>query len=93
MDAHDDEGDIKLQKESADLIADLDRALPKFLRKPDGHGGYRLRTRIRVVEKHRIDSAVRTLARPKSPATAPTNILRLLLSKDPGALSRTAAIT
>lgn len=63
MDAHDDEADIKLQKESADLIDDLDRALPKFLRKPDGHGGYRLRSRIRVIEKHRIDSAVRTLAR------------------------------
>lgn len=69
MDAHDDEGDIKLQKESADLIADLDRALPKFLRKPDGHGGHRLRSRVRVIEKHRIDSAVRTLARLKSQAT------------------------
>lgn len=58
MDAFDDEGDIKLQKESADLIADLDQALPKLLRKPDGHGGYRLRSRVRIVERSRIDSAV-----------------------------------
>lgn len=63
MDAFDDEGDIKLQKESADLIADLDQALPKLLRKPDGHGGYRLRSRVRTVEKHRIDEAVSFLAR------------------------------
>jgi hypothetical protein len=59
MDALDDEGDIKLQKESADLIADLDRALPGFLRKSDGHGGYRLRSRVRVTERHRLDFAVR----------------------------------
>ncbi|SPO05979.1 related to tubulin-folding cofactor D (chaperone) [Cephalotrichum gorgonifer] len=58
MDARDDEGDIKLQKQSADLIADLDRTLPTFLRKPDGHGGNRLRSRVRVVERHRLDSAV-----------------------------------
>ncbi|MBE3050013.1 hypothetical protein IMZ48_47435 [Candidatus Bathyarchaeota archaeon] len=63
MDAFDDEGDIKLQKESSDLIADLDHALPRLLRKPDGHGGYRLRSRVRVVEKNRIDLAVSLLSR------------------------------
>ncbi|WYZ45244.1 hypothetical protein EsH8_VIII_000560 [Colletotrichum jinshuiense] len=36
MDAHEDDSDIKLQKVSSDLIADLSRSLPLFLRKPDG---------------------------------------------------------
>ncbi|KAH0597317.1 hypothetical protein MHUMG1_04694 [Metarhizium humberi] len=39
MDAPDLDFDIKLQKISGDLIADLDRALTTSLRKPDGHGG------------------------------------------------------
>ena len=47
MDAKDEEGDIKLQKESAELLAELERFLPTFLQKPDGHGGTRLRTRVR----------------------------------------------
>lgn len=58
MDAYDDNADIKLQKESADLIADLDKALPKLLRKPDGRGGFRLRSRVRIVERNRIDAVV-----------------------------------
>ncbi|KID79165.1 beta-tubulin cofactor d, partial [Metarhizium brunneum ARSEF 3297] len=39
MDAPDSDFDIKLQKISGDLIADLDRALTTSIRKPDGHGG------------------------------------------------------
>ncbi|PKS08940.1 hypothetical protein jhhlp_003553 [Lomentospora prolificans] len=55
MDAKDEEGDIKLQKESAELIAEFERSLPTFLRKPDGHGGTRLRTRVRTWETFKLN--------------------------------------
>ncbi|KAF4126635.1 tubulin-specific chaperone D [Geosmithia morbida] len=42
-----EEFDIKLQKISADLIADFDRFLPTFLRKADGNGGSRVYSRVR----------------------------------------------
>jgi hypothetical protein len=49
---------VKLQKESADLIAEFERTLPTFLYKPDGHGGTRLRTRVRAWETFRLDQSV-----------------------------------
>ena len=54
MDAPEADFDIKLQKISADLIADFDRFLPTFLRKPDGNGngGSRVRSRVRARELH-----------------------------------------
>ncbi|KAF5123574.1 Tubulin-specific chaperone D [Metarhizium anisopliae] len=48
MDAPDSDFDIKLQKISGDLIADLDRALTTSLRKPDGHGG----TQFKVLDMY-----------------------------------------
>ena len=48
MDAPDTDFDIKLQKLSADLIADLDRALTTLLRKHDGHGGTTVRSLVRA---------------------------------------------
>ncbi|KID92154.1 beta-tubulin cofactor d [Metarhizium guizhouense ARSEF 977] len=50
MDAPDSDFDIKLQKISGDLIADLDRALTTSLRKHDGHGGTQLRSFVRARE-------------------------------------------
>ncbi|PNY25556.1 Tubulin-specific chaperone D [Tolypocladium capitatum] len=50
MDAPEADGDVKLQKISADLIADLDRSLTTFLRKPDGRGGTRIRSFVRARE-------------------------------------------
>lgn len=50
MDASDSDFDIKLQKISGDLIADLDRALTTSLRKPDGHGGTQVRSFVRARE-------------------------------------------
>ncbi|KAK9435291.1 tubulin cofactor D [Metarhizium brunneum] len=50
MDAPDSDFDIKLQKISGDLIADLDRALTTSLRKPDGHGGTQVRSFVRARE-------------------------------------------
>ncbi|TWU76628.1 hypothetical protein ED733_008233 [Metarhizium rileyi] len=50
MDAPDSEFDVKLQKISSDLITDLDRALTTSLRKPDGHGGTRVRSFVRARE-------------------------------------------
>lgn len=71
MDAKDDEGDVKLQKESAELIAEFERTLPTFLYKPDGHGGTRLRTRVRAWETFRLDESVsesRVLVPSKGPS-------------------------
>ncbi|KAJ3497046.1 hypothetical protein NLG97_g2195 [Lecanicillium saksenae] len=50
MNAADEDLDNKLQKISTDLIADLDRALVSYLRKPDGHGGTRVRSFVRARE-------------------------------------------
>ncbi|EXF79713.1 beta-tubulin cofactor d [Colletotrichum fioriniae PJ7] len=55
MDAHEDDGDIKLQKASSELIAEFSRSLPLFLRKPDGKT---LRARVRVSETSRLISSL-----------------------------------
>ncbi|KAI1630961.1 tubulin folding cofactor D C terminal-domain-containing protein [Biscogniauxia mediterranea] len=52
MDATDQDRDIVIQKSSADLIADFDRSLGPFLRKPNGQ----LRRRVRVRETSRLTS-------------------------------------
>jgi hypothetical protein len=58
MDAPEADFDIKLQKISADLLEDFDRSLPHFLWKPDGHGGTRIRSRVRAKEIFRLTSSV-----------------------------------
>ncbi|POR31903.1 Tubulin-specific chaperone D [Tolypocladium paradoxum] len=50
MDVPEADCDVKLQKISADLIADLDRSLTTVLRKPDGQGGTRIRSFVRARE-------------------------------------------
>ncbi|KAM4056991.1 beta-tubulin cofactor d [Hirsutella rhossiliensis] len=50
MDAPDADSDVKLQKASAELIADLDRALRGFVRKPDAQGKPRVRSFVRAKE-------------------------------------------
>lgn len=42
--------DIKLQKVSGDLIATFNQRLQPFLRKPDGAGDLRVRSRVRSRE-------------------------------------------
>jgi hypothetical protein len=59
MDAVEVEGDVKLQKASAELLADLTRSLPPFLRKPDGAGKQQLRSRVRKLETYRLELNVR----------------------------------
>ena len=58
MDAPEADIDIKLQKISADLLGDFDRSLPHFLWKPDGHGGTRVRSRVRAKETWRLTNTV-----------------------------------
>jgi hypothetical protein len=58
MDAPEADFDIKLQKISADLLGDFDRSLPNFLWKPDGHGGTRVRSRVRAKEIFRLTNSV-----------------------------------
>ncbi|KAL1835150.1 hypothetical protein VTK73DRAFT_6155 [Phialemonium thermophilum] len=55
-DAAEEELDIKLQKIAGDLIADFDRSLPPYLRKPDGAGGSVVRARVRCRETDRLVS-------------------------------------
>ncbi|UNI21587.1 hypothetical protein JDV02_007562 [Purpureocillium takamizusanense] len=50
MDAPDAELDVKLQKMSGDLLADLDRAIASLPRKSDGRGGVRVRSHVRTRE-------------------------------------------
>ncbi|KAG5930233.1 hypothetical protein E4U42_002635 [Claviceps africana] len=50
MDAPEADYDIKLQKISADLIADLDHGLKTTLRKADGRGGTQVRSVVRARE-------------------------------------------
>ncbi|KAM3510098.1 hypothetical protein MY10362_000237 [Beauveria mimosiformis] len=50
MNAADEDLDNKLQKISTDLLADLDKALVTYLRKPDGSGGTRVRSLVRARE-------------------------------------------
>ncbi|KAH8681145.1 tubulin folding cofactor D C terminal-domain-containing protein [Xylariales sp. PMI_506] len=54
MDEPDVDRDIVIQRYSADLIADFDRSLEPFLRKPNGE----LRTRVRARETWRLVSQV-----------------------------------
>ncbi|KAI1763742.1 tubulin folding cofactor D C terminal-domain-containing protein [Hypoxylon sp. FL1150] len=54
MDAPDQDRDVLLQKFSADLVADFDRSLTPFLRKPNGQ----LRRRVRMRETARLISHV-----------------------------------
>jgi hypothetical protein len=58
MDAPEADVDIKLQKISADLLGDFDRSLHHFLWKPDGHGGTRVRSRVRAKEIFRLTNSV-----------------------------------
>ncbi|KAM0563508.1 hypothetical protein ACHAPJ_001229 [Fusarium lateritium] len=58
MDAPEADIDIKLQKISADLLGDFDRSLPHFLWKPDGHGGTRVRSRVRAKETWRLTNTL-----------------------------------
>ncbi|CAM1511547.1 Fc.00g090600.m01.CDS01 [Cosmosporella sp. VM-42] len=58
MDVPEAEFDIKLQKISGDLLGDFDRSLPNFLWKPDGHGGSRVRSRVRSKETFRLTSTL-----------------------------------
>ncbi|ENH68917.1 Tubulin-specific chaperone D [Fusarium oxysporum f. sp. cubense race 1] len=58
MDAPEADFDIKLQKISADLLGDFDRSLPSFLWKPDGHGGTRVRSRVRAKEIFRLTNTL-----------------------------------
>ncbi|KAM0431851.1 hypothetical protein ACHAPT_005103 [Fusarium lateritium] len=58
MDAPEADIDIKLQKISADLLSDFDRSLPHFLWKSDGHGGTRVRSRVRAKETFRLTSTL-----------------------------------
>lgn len=48
MNATEEDFDSKLQKVSVDLIKDLNDALFKFMRKPDGQGGTRVRSWVRA---------------------------------------------
>jgi hypothetical protein len=50
MNSAEEDLDLKLQKISSDLIADLDHALARHIRKPDGSGGTRVRTYVRARE-------------------------------------------
>lgn len=63
MDAPDTDFDIKLQKISGDLIADLDRAFTTLLRKPNGHGGTQVRSFVRARETFKSTTAVSRPAR------------------------------
>ncbi|KAF7562487.1 hypothetical protein G7046_g1632 [Stylonectria norvegica] len=58
MDVPEADFDIKLQKISADLLGDFDRSLPDFLWKSDGHGGSRVRSRVRAKEIFRLTSSL-----------------------------------
>lgn len=50
MDVAEADFDIKLQKISADLIQEFDKALPTLLRRSDANGGSRVRSRVRARE-------------------------------------------
>lgn len=58
MDAPEDDLDIKLQKVSGELISTFDQRLGAFLRKPDGLGGSRVRSRVRTREAAYLTSSV-----------------------------------
>ncbi|KAI0132151.1 beta-tubulin cofactor d [Xylariales sp. AK1849] len=54
MDASESDRDVLIQRSSGDLIADFDRSLGPFLRRPDGQ----IRKRVRVRETSRLVSQV-----------------------------------
>lgn len=58
MDAPEDDLDIKLQRVSGELITAFDQRLGPFLRKPDGAGGSRVRSRVRSREASHLMSHV-----------------------------------
>ncbi|KAH7160863.1 tubulin folding cofactor D C terminal-domain-containing protein [Dactylonectria macrodidyma] len=58
MDASEADLDIKLQKISSDLLDDFDRSIHDFLWKSDGHGGSRVRSRVRAKEAFRLTSTL-----------------------------------
>jgi hypothetical protein len=70
MDAPEEDLDIKLQKISADLIADFDKSLGPFLRKQDGAGRWTVRSRVRTRETERLISSVSTHPTTPNPPTA-----------------------
>lgn len=55
MDVPEADFDIKLQKISADLIAELDTLLPSLIFKAGGSGGTKVRSRVRARE---LDSLI-----------------------------------
>lgn len=61
MDSPEDDLDIKLQKVSSELIATFDQRLGSLLRKSDGLGGSRIRSRVRVREASHLMSNVSDL--------------------------------
>ncbi|KAJ4294791.1 hypothetical protein N0V88_005025 [Collariella sp. IMI 366227] len=71
MDAPEEDLDIKLQKISSDLIADFDKSLPHFLRKPDGA----VRSRVRTRETERLISALTRRHSPSRTATLRSDLL------------------
>lgn len=54
MDAPEDDRDIKLQRVSADLLADLDSSLKPFLWKTTSSGSAKVRRRVRVRATDRL---------------------------------------
>ncbi|KAI9171066.1 Tubulin-specific chaperone D [Paramyrothecium foliicola] len=58
MDASELDSDVKLQTISADLLADFDRSLPVFLRRPDGQGAPRIRSRVKTQETLRLTNSI-----------------------------------
>lgn len=60
MDVPEADFDIKLQKISADLIAELDTLLPNLILKPDGLGGdgKKVRSRVRARELYSLIHSV-----------------------------------
>ena len=58
MDAAVDEQDVKLQRASADLLADLTQSLPLFLWRQSTHGAPRIRRRVRARETDRLVALV-----------------------------------
>lgn len=59
MDAPEDDLDIKLQRVSSELIATFDQRLPTLLRRSNGLGEFRVRSRVRVREAAHLMSNVR----------------------------------
>lgn len=58
MDAPETDFDVKLQKVSSDLLADLDKALTTALRKPIANGGTRVRLFVRARETFKSTTEV-----------------------------------